>query len=178
MNLPDYIPTDLSLYVQWSSIATVVFFCLTVLAFIVGWGFRFRLVGVTSFMGVITLSIFALKLGIFTRVEIPGATRYTLVYDNGANQAVVVVSPEIEESAIEPTLRQAAVDLFSYGRSGLNQGNKLTIKLRTIIHPQANMSQPLYLGQIKRSLAAKDDENMEVEIFSQNIAKLPRIEDS
>ena len=177
MNLPDYIPTDLSLYVQWSSIATVVFFCLTVLAFIVGWGFRFRLVGVTSFMGVITLSILALKLGIFTRVEIPGATRYTLVYDNGANQAVVVVSPEIEEDAIEPTLRQAAVDLFSHGRNSLNQDSKLTIRLRTVIHPEPKTSQPLYLGQIRRSLGTKNDEDMEIQLFSQNIAKLPRMED-
>ena len=170
--------TDLLTYAQWSGIATLVCFVLTAISFIVGWGFRFRLVGVTSFMGVITLSILALGLGIFNRVEIPGATRYTLVYDNGANQAVVVVPPEIEESPIEPTSRQAAVDLFSYGRSGLNQGSKLTIRLRTVIHPQPNMSQPLYLGQIKRSLAAKDDENMEIEIFSQNIAKLPKIEDS
>lgn len=177
MNLPDYIPTDLSLYVQWSSIATAVFFVLTVLAWIVGWSFRFRLVGVTSFMGVITLSIFALKLGIFTRVQIDGANRYTLVYDNGANQAVVAVSPQIEEDAIEPTLRQVAVDLFSHGRSGLNQGNQLTIRLRTIIHPEPNMSQPLYLGQIKRSLGTKNDEEMEIEIFSQNIAQLPKIEE-
>ncbi len=170
--------TDLLTYAQWSGIATLACLLLTVLSFIVGWGFRFRLVGVTSFMGVVTLSILALGLGLFTRVEIPGATRYTLVYDNGANQAVVVVSPAIEESAIEPTLRQAAVDLFSYGRSGLDRDNKLTIKLRTVIHPEPNMSRPLYLGQIKRSLAAKNDENMEVEIFSQNIAQLPKIEDS
>ena len=40
------------------------------------------------------------------------------------------------------------------------------------------MSQPLYLGQIKRSLGAKNDENMEIEIFSQNIAQLANIEDS
>lgn len=177
MNLPDYIPTDLFVYVKWSVIATIAFFCLTVLAFLVGWGFRFRLVGVTSFMGVITLSIFALKLGIFTRVQIDGATRYTLVYDNGANQAVVAVSPQIEEDEIEPTLRQVAVDLFSHGRSGLNQGNQLTIKLRTIIHPEPNMSQPLYLGQIKRSLGTQNDEEMEIEIFSQNIEQLPKIED-
>ena len=170
--------TDLLTYAQWSGIATLVCFVLTAISFIVGWGFRFRLVGVTSFMGVITLSILALGLGIFNRVEIPGATRYTLVYDNGANQAVVVVAPDIEESAIEPTLRQAAIDLFSYGRSGLNEGNKLTIKLRTVIHPEPNMSQPLYLGQIKRSLGAKNDENMEIEIFSQNVAQLANIEDS
>ena len=169
--------TDLLTYAQWSGIATFACLVLTALSFIVGWGFRFRLVGVTSFMGVITLSILALGLGLFTRVQIDGATRYTLVYDNGANQAVVAVSPQIEKSAIEPTLRQAAVDLFSYGRSGLNQGNKLTIKLRTVIHPEPNMSRPLYLGQIKRSLGAKNDDNMEIEIFSQNIAQLPKIEE-
>lgn len=177
MNLPDYIPTDLSVYVQWSVILTIVFFVLTVLAFIVGWGFRFRLVGVTSFMGVVTLSIWALKLSLFTRVAIPGATRYTLVYDNGANQAVVVVAPSIDKSAVEPTLRQAATDLFSYGRSGLNQSDKFTIKLRTLLHPKPNRSQPLYLGQIKRSLFVRNDEEMEIEIFSKNVAQLPKLED-
>ncbi len=168
--------TDLLTYAKWSGIATLAFFVLTTLSFVVGWGFRFRLVGVTSFMGVITLSILALGLGLFTRVQIDGATRYTLVYDNGANQAVVAVSPQIKESEIEPTLRQAAIDLFSYGRSGLNEGNKLTIKLRTVVHPETNMSQPLYLGQIKRSLATKNDDNEEVEIFSENIAQLPKVE--
>lgn len=177
MNLPDYISTDLYFYVKWSSILTVVFFCLTVLAFIVGWGFRFRLVGVTSFMGLVTLSVLALKLSLFTRAEIPGATRYTLVYDNGANQAVVAVSPQIEESAIEPTLRQVAIDLLPYGRSSVDQSNKLTIRLRTIIHPESNKSKPLYLGQIKRSIGNKNDENMEIEIFNENIAQLPKVED-
>ncbi len=169
--------TDLLTYVKWSAIATLAFLVLTVISFIVGWGFRFRLVGVTSFMGVVTLSILALKLGLFTRVQIEGATRYTLVYDNGANQAVVAVSPQIEKSEIEPTLRQAAVDLFSYGRTGINKDDKLTIRLRTVIHPEPNMSQPLYLGQIKRSLFTKNDENTEIELFSQNIAQLPQIED-
>ncbi|MGK7950154.1 MAG: Ycf51 family protein [Xenococcaceae cyanobacterium] len=169
--------TDLLTYVKWSAIATLAFLVLTVISFIVGWGFRFRLVGVTSFMGVVTLSILALKLGLFTRVQIEGATRYTLVYDNGANQAVVAVSPQIEKSEIEPTLRQAAVDLFSYGRTGINKDDKLTIRLRTVIHPESNMSEPLYLGQIKRSLFTKNDENTEIDLFSQNIAQLPQIED-
>ena len=169
--------TDLLTYVKWSAIATLAFLVLTVISFIVGWGFRFRLVGVTSFMGVVTLSILALKLGLFTRVQIEGAARYTLVYDNGANQAVVAVSPQIEKSEIEPTLRQVAVDLFSYGRTGINKDDKLTIRLRTVIHPEPNMSQPLYLGQIKRSLFTKNDENTEIDLFSQNIAQLPQIED-
>lgn len=168
---------DLLTYTKWSGIATLVFLVLTVVSFILGWGFRFRLVGVTSFMGVITASIFALGVGLSTKVEIPGATRYTLVYDNGANQAVVAVAPTIEGSSVEPTLRQAATDLFSYGRSSLNEGDDFTIKLRTVLHPEANMSQPLYLGQVKRSLFNRNDEEMEIEIFSENIAQLPKIED-
>ena len=169
--------TDLFPYVKWSGIATLVFLVVTAISFVAGWSFRFRLVGVTSFMGVITASIFALGLGLFTRVEIPGATRYTLVYDNGANQAVVTVSPNIDEAEIEPTLRQTAVDLYSYGRSGLGEGNQLTIKLRTVLHPEPGMSQPLYLGQVKRSLVIKNDDSMEVEIFGQNVAQLPKTED-
>ncbi|MFN7658146.1 MAG: DUF2518 family protein, partial [Dolichospermum sp.] len=37
-------------YTQWSGIATIVFAVLTILAFILKWGFRFRLVGATGFM--------------------------------------------------------------------------------------------------------------------------------
>jgi hypothetical protein len=60
------IQTDLLTYAQWSAIATVGCLILAIIAFIVGWGFRFRLVGVTSFMGVLTLGILALSLGLFT----------------------------------------------------------------------------------------------------------------
>ncbi|AFZ34893.1 Protein of unknown function DUF2518 [Stanieria cyanosphaera PCC 7437] len=166
------IPTDLSTYTQWSGILTLVLLLITILAFILGLGFRFRLFGATSFMAVVTASIFALSLGLFVHTEIPGAIRYSLVYDNGANQAVVAVSPEIEESQIEPTLRQAANNLYSFGRNGRDGENKFTIKLRTLLHPEPGISVPLYLGQIKRSLSSREDDNMQIEIFTQNIAQL------
>jgi hypothetical protein len=170
------IPTDLLTYTKWSGIATIVCLVLTLLAFIFRWGLRFRLVGVTSFMGVLTAGIFALNLGLFTRTEIPGAVRYVLVYDNGANQTVIAVPPEVDESAIEPTLRQAAVDLYSYGRSSLGGEDQLIIRLRTVIHPEPGVSQPLFLGEIKRSLSSRDDENMQVEIFNNNLAQLAKTE--
>ncbi len=172
------IQTDLLTYAQWSGIATIGCLMLAVIAFIAGWGFRFRLVGVTSFMGVLTLGILALSLGLFTHTEIPGAVRYSLIYDNGANQAVVAVPPEIEESAIEPTLRQAATDLYSYGRTGTNGNDRFTVKLRTVLHPQTGVSQPLYLGQASRSLIERAEDNIQIDVFTENLAKLPQTTNS
>lgn len=167
-------PTDIFFYAKWSGITTIVCLVIAILAFILGWAWRFRLVGVTSFMGVLTLGIFALGLGLFPHAEIPGAAHYTLVYDNGANQAVVAVSPDIEESAIEPTLLQAATDLYSYGRTGTGGNDQFTVKLRTVIHPETGVSQPLFLGEAKRSLIARGEKNVDIEVFSQNLNKLPK----
>lgn len=166
------LPTDFFTYTKWSGIATIGCFIVAVLAFIFGWGLRFRLVGVTSFMAVLTISIFALGLGLFPHTEIPGAARYTLIYDNGANQAVVAVAPNIEKSAIEPTLRQAISDLYSYGRTGTGGNDQFTVKLRTVLHPETGISQPLFLGEAKRSLIARSDENIDINIFDQNLTKL------
>ena len=125
-------------------------------------------------MGVLTAGIFALGLSFFPHQEITGAVRYSLVYDNGANQAVVAVTPTIEKSAIEPTLLQAVTDLYSYGRTGVNGNNLFTVKLRTVLHPQTGVSQPLFLGKAQRSLVDRSDENIDLDIYSENIAKLPQ----
>ena len=162
--------TELFIATKWFGIATIGFFLLTTLGFILNWGFRFRLVGVTGFMGVLTAGLFGLSLGLFNRVEIPGSVPYTLVYDNGSTQTVIAVSPSISESEIEATMEQAAGDLFSLGRLGGD--NKLTIRVRTIIHPEEGVSEPLYLGEVKRSLSQREDENMDFQIFPETLAKL------
>ncbi len=164
---------DFATYSKWSAIATLVFLLLTIIAFIFQWGLRFRLVGVTGFMMVVTTGLFGLGLGLFTRTVIPGAIRYSLVYDNGANQAVIAVPPEVSISEIEATLKQAANDLYSYGRLGLGD-NKLNIRARTILHPQEGLSIPLYLGEVKRSLTQREDEEMKINIYSENFAQLPQ----
>ena len=168
------LPTDIATYALWSGYGTIACLVITVIAFIAGWGFRFRLVGVTSFMGVLTAGIFALSLGLFSHTEIPGAVRYSLIYDNGANRAVIAVSPNIETSAIEPTLRQAAIDLYSYGRTGTNGNDRFTVGLRTVLHPETGVSQPLFLGQATRSLSVRDESNLEIEVFAENITQLPQ----
>ena len=164
---------DFFTYAKWSGIATIACLIVAIVSFIAGWSFRFRLVGVTSFMGVLTTGIFALGLSLFPHEEISGAVRYSLVYDNGANQAVVAVAPDIEKTAIEPTLLQAATDLYSYGRTGVGGNNLFTVKLRTVLHPQTGVSQPLFLGEARRPLVDRSDENIDIDVYPENIAQLP-----
>jgi hypothetical protein len=172
------LPMNFSTYTQWSGILTLVCLFLAIMGFFFQWGIRFRLVGITGFMAVLTVGLFGLGLGLFPRAAIPGAIRYSLVYDNGANQAVVSVPPQITESELTATLRQAANDLFSYGRFGVRGDNKLTIRARTLIHPQEGVSQPLYLGEVKRSLANRDDEEMEIQIFPDKFRQLTKVKAS
>ena len=166
------LPTDTYTYGVWSGYTAIGLLVLTIVAFVAGWGIRFRLFGVTSFMMVLTGGIFSLYLGLFTHVEIPGSARYSLIYDNGANKAVIAVAPDISQEAIEPTLRQAAADLNSYGRTGTNGNDIFTISLRTVTHPQENVSEPLFLGQATRSLMVRDDDNIKIQTFPKNIKKL------
>ncbi|MTJ08357.1 MULTISPECIES: Ycf51 family protein [unclassified Anabaena] len=161
-------------YTQWCGIATIVFAVLTILAFIFKWGFRFRLVGTTGFMLVLTGGLFSLSLVPLSRTVIPGAVKYTLVYDNGSNQTVIVTPPNITPTELEATLRQAASNLYSYGRLGSGGNKLLTVRARTIIHPEIGLSVPVYLGQVKRTLASREDSEMAVEVYLDKFAELPK----
>jgi hypothetical protein len=163
---------DFLTYAQWAAIATLAFGVLSSLGFLLKWGIRFRLVGATGFMVVLTAGLLTLGVVPFTHTSVPGAVRFATVYDSGADQAVIVVPPTITESELTATLKQAAGDLFSMGRLSRGQEN-LTIRARTVLHPETGISVPLALGQIKRSLSVRDDTNMTIELFPENLAQLP-----
>ncbi|MBD1850425.1 Ycf51 family protein [Leptolyngbya sp. FACHB-711] len=164
-------------YAQWTAIAALVLAGLTGLAFLLKWGIRFRLVGVTGFTLVLAVGLFALGVVPFTRVRIPGAVRFSTVYDAGSTLAVIAVPPTVTEEQLEATLKQAAYDLYSYGR--LSRGDeKLLIRARTIVHPEPGLSQLLVVGEVRRSLEVRDDEEMAIHVFTENLAKLPQPESS
>lgn len=160
-------------YGQWSAWLTVAVAVLAGVGFVLNWGFRFRLVGATGFMIVLTAGLFALSIVPLTHTQIPGAVRYSLVYDNGANQATIALPPTITATELEATLHQAASDLFSPGRLGIGR-DQLVIQARTVLHPQPGISQPLPLGQVKRSLVVREDENLDIRIFEQNLVQISR----
>jgi hypothetical protein len=70
-------------------------------------------------------------------------------------------------------LRQAASNLYSYGRTGTNGNNNFTVRLRTVLHPNDRTSQPLFLGEAKRSLINRQDNNIAIEVFEKNLQQLP-----
>lgn len=156
---------------KWIGLATLVLAGITGIAFIFKWGLRFRLFGVTAFTAVLTVGVFGLSLGLFYHVQIPGAVHYTRVFDDGGRQVVIAVAPNITESQLEATLRQAAADLYSPGRGG-QMKEALLIRARTIIHPESNVSQPLYLGQVKRSVLQREDEDLEIRLFADKLTRL------
>lgn len=165
--------TDLVTYAQWSGYFTIFCAVIAILGLVLKWGIRFRLVGVTGFMVVLTVGLFALSLGLYTRPVIPGAVKFTRVFDTGSANLVIAVSPEITETELEATLRQAASDLYSPGR--LAQGTeKMRIRARTVLHPQPGVSQPLYLGEVKRSLVTRNDDQMEFTLYRDQFAQLPK----
>ncbi|KGF72721.1 hypothetical protein DO97_05010 [Neosynechococcus sphagnicola sy1] len=159
---------------QWVGIFTLVCATLAGLGFVLQWGIRFRLVGVTGFMGVLTGGLFALGLVPFTHPAIPGAVHFSVVFDNGANQVVIVVPPTITAPELEATLQQAAGDLlYSYSRLSPT-GQTILLRARTILHPQPGVSQPVYLGQVRRVLGAATDDANQIQIFADQFALLPK----
>lgn len=158
---------------KWFAFTTLGFGLLAILGFIFKWGIRFRLVGTTGFMAVLTVGVFALGLVPFSRTVVPGAVRFSTVYDTGATQAVIAVPPTISTEQLKATLNQAASDLFSPGRLGRDE-MQLTIRARTVLHPEEGVSQPLYIGKIKRSLTVRDDDQMTITLYEDAIAQLPQ----
>jgi hypothetical protein len=86
---------------------------------------------------------------------------------------VIVVPPQINETQLTATLKQASADLFSPGR--LSQGtDQMLIRARTILHPKPGVSQPLYLGEVQRSLAIREDEHATIKLYRDALAQLPK----
>ncbi len=153
-------------------IATLALGGITLVTFALGWGFRFRLVGITGFMGVLTVGLFGLSFQPLTRTVIPGAIPFQTVYDSGAAQVVIKVPDTITESQLDATLRQAASNLFNPSRLG-PQNQKATIRARTILHGSGGRSQLLYLGQVQAIPNAATGEAITVTLDPETVAQLP-----
>ena len=170
MNIPT--TADFWLATQYCAYASIGMGILAAIAFLFKWGFRFRLVGVTGFLIVMTGGAFGLSVVPFIQADIPGSVPFAVTYDNGLSQAVIAVSPTISETELDATLKQAASNLFSLGRSG-GVNEKFLIRARTVLHQESGLSVPLYLGDVRRSLAVRDDEQMIVTLYPEAVAQLP-----
>ena len=124
---------QLQTYALWSGYLTIFAAVLALLGWFLQWGIRFRLVGITGFMGVLTGGLFALSLGLYTRPSIPDAVRFSRIFDTGGTDVVISVAPNLTETQLRATLQQAALDLYSPGR--LSQGtDKMKLRFGTLNH--------------------------------------------
>lgn len=152
------------------AIATVAFGLITALAFLLSWGIRFRLVGATGFMGVLTVGMFGLSFQPLTRSQIPGAVPYTTVFDSGSSQIVIAVPNAITRTELEATLEQAASNLLKPSRLSA-AGQQPLIRARAIAHHDG-ISDLLYVGSVKPGMGSTPEERAPiVEIYSDKLAK-------
>lgn len=163
---------QLVLIAQYLAIATVVFGAVTTIAFMAKWGFRFRMVGVTSFTGVLAGGVLGLSLALYQRPIIPDSQPFVRVYDRAAGQLVITVNPKMTSHQLEATLKQAVIDLSSPGRSS-NDGTVM-VRARVMVHTEPGVTQPLYVGAAVRSLNTKrnDVEDIQVQVDGEMLEKV------
>lgn len=136
---------------QWLGVASAVLAVLTVVAFVLRWGIRFRLVGVTSFTVLLAISCAAFAISYSPRVSIPGAVVLPVVYDNGAELVVAAAPEDLAETAILPSLEQISRNLRGSGRQ--TEDGLVHVRLRQIRSLEAGRSQPIVLAEATRNLA-------------------------
>ena len=146
MNLPHLLQNSAG-WLAWSGLGFAV---LTAIAFAARWGFRFRLVGVTSFTLLLAVSSWAFTVSYTPPVAIEGAVRAPVVFDNGNDLVVAQAPADLEASAVEPTLAQLAGNLRPGGRSS----ETVVIRLRQLQEIGDGVSAPVILGSTEVRNAA------------------------
>ncbi len=162
-------PTQFGQLAQGMGAFVLVCALITGVAFAKQWGWRFRFVGVTLFSVVLTVGLFALSLNPIVRSSVPGAIPYKVVFDRSGPEVTITVPAGISVETLDATLRQAASNLFSPGRNGRGK-DTVTIRARTVVHVRDGVSQPVYVGEVVRSLRLREDPNMVVSIFPDQLA--------
>ena len=119
---------------------------LTVLAFLAGWGLRFRLVGVSSFTLLLAASCWAFGVSYAPPMKVEGAIKVPIVFDNGNDLVVAQAPTEISREVIEPTLQQLAGNLRGSGRSS----TVVVVRLRGIRSEADGLARPVILGETMR----------------------------
>lgn len=156
----------------WFAVGTLIFGVITAIAFFSKWDIRFRLVGATGFMGVLTVGFFSLSFQPLTRTVIPGAVPYETVFDSGSSQVVIAVPNSITATELEATLQQAASNLLKPSRIGGAGQTTPTIRARAIVHTPGT-SELVYVGTVTPGTGASPEERLPVvKIYPDRLAKI------
>jgi hypothetical protein len=140
----------LLLAARWLGIASGLLAVLMVVGFWARWGFRFRLVGITSFTTLLALSCAAFAISYTPRVSVPGAIGVPVVFDNGADLVIAAAPDSLPPAAAAPSVEQVARNLRGSGRSSTD--GQVTVRLRRVESAGDGISRPVVLAEASRDL--------------------------
>ena len=133
----------------WLGWSGLVLGALTAIAFLINWGIRFRLVGVSSFTLLLAVSCWAFGVSYTPPVVVEGAVRAPIVFDNGNDLVVVAQVPaDLAPDTVQATLEQLEGNLRGSGRSS----NTVLVRLRGIQTAGDGLGRPVILGEVSKTL--------------------------
>ncbi len=136
---------------KWLGIASGLLILATVAGFVLRWGIRFRLVGITSFTGLLAISCLAFSISYTPRVTISGAVVAPVVFDGG--DLVIAAAPgNLAQDAIGPTVIQVASNLHGGGRA--TSDGRVRVRLRSIEAVGEGVGRPVVLAEAVRDLGS------------------------
>jgi hypothetical protein len=135
----------------WLGAASGALVLLTIAGFLWRWGIRFRLVGITSFTVLLSLSCLAFAISYSPRVSVPGAVQVPVVFDNGTDLVIAVAPADLPSEAVAPTLEQVARNLRGGGRS--SSSGDVRVRLRRVEAVEPGLGRPVVLAETTRELA-------------------------
>ena len=136
----------------WLGIAGAALLLITVLAFLLRWGIRFRLVGVTSFTVVLSLSCLAFAVSYAPRELVEGAVSVPVVFDNGSELVIAAAPADLPETAFRPSVEQVARNLRGSGRRG--DHGVVHVRLRRVEPVGPGVDRPVILAAADRNLSS------------------------
>ena len=122
--------------------------CVTVIAFIFKFSFKFRIIGATIFSLLLSLSSWAFIQSYTEKVVIEDAKYVPIVYDNGFDLIIAKADDDFTEESIEPTLEQLSENLRKGSRSGAN----IKIKIRKLEKISDGVSKPVVIGEVQKNV--------------------------
>ena len=134
---------------EWLGVASAALLVLTVVAFLVRWGIRFRLVGITSFTVLLSLSCLAFAVSYTPRQTVEGAISVPVVFDNGSDLVIAAAPADMPSEAFRPSVEQVAINLLGSGRGT----QVVEVRLRRVQSTAAGTDKPVVLATAIRNLA-------------------------
>lgn len=134
----------------WLGGAAAVLLLLTLASFVRRWGFRFRLVGITSFTVLLAVSCVAFAISYSPRRSIEGARVLPVVFDNGADLVVASQPADLPPEAVAPSLEQLALNLRGSGRH--SSDGLVHVRLRRLQPEADGSSRPVLVAEAVRNL--------------------------